>query len=337
MTLHVAYLMEDTDLSGGVRIQLAQADELIRRGHRVTIITKGSPLNWRASAAEWLYVDDFASVDPTPYDVLVATFWTTVPPAWAIAPRRTVHLCQGYEGTFTAYQDLSREIESVYRLPIPKLVVTRSLVEICHRFCNDVTWVGQIIDDGFYQPAGPRNDPPRVLLVGASQVDIKGIDVGYGAAIHARHFGATFDLVRVSPWRPAGDEPVSEHVAEFHVGVDTAAMQKLVQSCDLFLGPSRADEGFGLPAAEAMASGLPTILTRIPSFLSFDERRDYALFVDEDDPEEMGEQLIRLLENEALARTLSRRGREVADQFRAVHTGDRLERFLVEFAKKAGS
>lgn len=333
MKLHVAYLMEDTDLSGGVRIQLAQADELIRRGHRVTIITKGSPLHWRESSAEWVYIDDFTAVDPAPFDVLIATFWTTVRPAFEIAPHRTVHLCQGYEGTFTAYQDLSKEIEDVYRLDIPKLVVTPSLVDVCSRFCDDVTWIGQIIDDGFFQTSGPRNEPPRVLLVGASQIDFKGIDVGYGAALHARYYGASFDLIRVSPWRPAGDEPVEEHVAEFHVGLDTTAMQRLIQSCDLFLGPSRSDEGFGLPAVEAMASGLPTILTRIPSFLTFDSKHDYALFVDEDDAEGMGDQLMTLLDDEALARTLSRRGREVAEQFRVINAGNRLEQFLLEFVK----
>ncbi len=171
------------------------------------------------------------------------------------------------------------------------------------------------------------------FIVGASQIDFKGIDVGYGAALHARYYGASFDLIRVSPWRPAGDEPVEEHVSEFHVGLDTSSMQKLFRSCDIFLGPSRSDEGFGLPAAEAMASGLPTVLTRIPSFLTFDSRHDYALFVDEDDAEGMGDQLLTLLGDEELSRLLSRRGREVAEQFRAANTGDRLERFLLEFVE----
>ena len=74
--LHVAYFLEDTDLSGGVRVQLAQADGLIRRGHRVTIFTKGPPLRWRASAAEWQHIDDFEAVDASDFDFVIAGFWT---------------------------------------------------------------------------------------------------------------------------------------------------------------------------------------------------------------------------------------------------------------------
>jgi glycosyltransferase involved in cell wall biosynthesis len=337
MKLRIAYLMEDTDLSGGVRVQLAQSDELVRRGHQVTIITKGAPLRWRSSLAEWSHVDDFEQVDPQKFDFLIATFWTTVRPAFDLAPDKTLHLCQGYEGDFTAYQDHSSAIEAVYRLPIPKIVVTPTLVPLCRRYCEDVTWIGQIVDEGFFQPRELREGTPRVLLVGASQIDFKGIDIGYGAALHARWNGGEFDLIRVSPWAPAGDEPVQEHVAEFHVGLDSVAIQNLFRSCDLFLGPSRRDEGFGLPAAEAMASGLPTILTRIPSFLSFAPGEDYALFADEDDAVALGEHLLALLGDEVLARELSLRGREVAEQFRAERTGDRLEEFLLSRAERVAN
>jgi glycosyltransferase involved in cell wall biosynthesis len=329
MKLRIAYLMEDTDLSGGVRVQLAQSDELVRRGHDVTIVTRGAPLRWRSSFAQWSHVGDFSEIDPGEFDFLIATFWTTVRPAFDLAPGKTLHLCQGYEGDFTAYQDHSGAIEAVYRLPIPKIVVTPTLVPLCRRYCDDVTWIGQIVDEGFFQPREPHEAAPRVLLVGASQIDFKGIDVGYGAALHARWNGGEFDLVRVSPWAPAGDEPVQEHVTEFHVGLDSLAMQRLFRSCDLFLGPSRRNEGFGLPAAEAMASGLPTVLTRIPSFLSFAPGEDYALFADENDAETLGEHLLTLFADERVSRELSRRGREVAEQFRADRTGERLEEFLL--------
>src|SRR5688500_14713321 len=55
--LKIAYLMEDTELSGGQRVQLVHADALIARGHRVRIVTKGLPVTWRRSRAEWVYVD----------------------------------------------------------------------------------------------------------------------------------------------------------------------------------------------------------------------------------------------------------------------------------------
>lgn len=327
--LQVAYLLEDTDLSGGVRVQLAQADALIRRGHRVVIITKGAPLRWRSSAAEWRYVEDFSDLDTSEFDFVIAGFWTTVEPAYRSAGERTLHFCQGYEGAFSAYQDIKSQIDAAYRLPIPKLVVSKHLIPICAAFGSEVRWVGQIVDEDFYRNGQPtEHEPLRVLLAGASQIDFKGIPEGYGAAAHARSYGANFELIRVSPWAPGGDEPVRELVTEFHVGLSTEQMVKLVQSCDIFLGPSRIDEGFGLPAAEAMASRLPAVLTRIPSFLGFGEPQDYALFADEGDAAGLGEQLLELLQDAELRQRLRLRGAEVVEQFRSDHTAARLEAYL---------
>jgi hypothetical protein len=324
--MKIAYLMEDTALSGGIRVQLAQADALIARGHRVRIVTKGLPLTWRPSRAEWVYVDDFATYDAREDDFLIATFWTTLPAAFAIAPEQVLHLCQGYEGSFTAYQAIRGEIEAAYRLPIPKLVVTRSLVEICKQFSDDVTYIGQIVDDEFFRPRTPaENQPMRVLLCGESQVDLKGVSEGYGAAAHARWFHQKFNLIRVSPWAPSREEPL-DSVQEFHVALNTREMTRLMHSCDVLIAPNHAEEGFGLPAAEAMASGIPVVMTSIPSYLSFDDVHDYALFAPQENAVELGEKLIELLSDEDLRQRLRLRAREVAEQWRASCVAERLEK-----------
>jgi glycosyltransferase involved in cell wall biosynthesis len=166
-----------------------------------------------------------------------------------------------------------------------------------------------------------------VLLVGPAQADFKGIDIGYQAVRRARGRGARFDLVRVSQWAAEEGEPV-DLAAELHVALTTSAMARLIASCDVFLGPSRHQEGFGLPAAEALASGVPAILSEIPAFLSWDPAHDYALFTPEGGGEAMGDALVRLLGDAALRARLARRGREVVEQFRAERTGERLERFF---------
>jgi len=326
--MNIAYLMEDTALSGGIRVQLAQADALIARGHRVRIVTKGLPLTWRPSRAEWIYVDDFNTYDAREDDFIIATFWTTLPAAYAIAPEKALHLCQGYEGSFTAYQPIRGEIEAAYRLPIPKLVVTRSLIEICRQFTDDVTYIGQIVDDDFFRPRSPaENEPMRVLLCGESQVDIKGVSEGYGAAAHARWFHQKFDLIRVSPWAPSREEPL-DAVQEFHVALNTREMTRLMHSCDVLIAPNHREEGFGLPAAEAMASGIPVVMTSIPSYLSFDDVRDYALFAPQENAVELGEKLIELLSDADLRDRLRSRGREVAEQWRSERVAERMEKAL---------
>ncbi|HEX3583594.1 MAG TPA: glycosyltransferase [Thermoanaerobaculia bacterium] len=327
--MKIAYLLEDTDLAGGIRVCVAHGDVLTDRGHDVTLITKGSPLTWRRSRARWQHVERWEEVDAKSFDFLIGTFWRTIPHAYALAPDRAIHFCQGYEGSFTAYQPFKAEIDAAYRIPIPKITVSPHLVPICREFFDDATCIGQIVDDDYFQPHTNSAAPRRVLLVGPMQADFKGIDVGYAAVRRARARGASFDLIRVSQWVPADDEP-SELAAEFHVALSTADIVRLIASCDAYLAPSRHPEGFGLPAAEAMASGIPGVLSEIPSFLSWSETHDYALLAPEGDGTAMGDALVTLLGDAALRERVVRRGREVVEQFRAPITGERLERYFVK-------
>jgi glycosyltransferase involved in cell wall biosynthesis len=327
--MKIAYLLEDTQLAGGTRVCVAHGDVLTDRGHEVTLITRGTPLTWRRSRAKWLHVSEWAEVNGREFDFVIGTFWRTLPYAHAIAPDRAIHFCQGYEGSFTAYQSLKNEIDAAYRLPLPKITVSPHLVPICRMFFDDATYVGQIVDDDYYQPHTNSSVPKRVLLVGPMQADFKGIDVGYDAVRQARARGAEFDLVRVSQWAPADDE-AAQLAAEFHVALSTADMVRLIASCDIYLAPSRHQEGFGLPAAEAMASGIPGVLSEIPSFLSWSEAHDYALFAPEADGTAMGEALVTLLGDAALRERLITRGCAVVEQFRASTTGKRLEHYFEE-------
>ena len=325
--LRIIYFLEDTDLAGGVRIAAAHADALIERGHHVTLATKGGPLTWRKSNAQWLHTASWDDVDLAPYDFVIGTFWKTLFDVHRLAGKRAVHLCQGYEGSFTAYRSFKEQIDDAYRLPMPKITVSPHLVDICRRFYDDATYIGQIVDDEFYQPHTPHAGKIRVLLVGPAEADFKGVSIGYDAVRHARSRGAELDLIRVSQWPPIDDEPANL-ASEFHVALDSEQMAKLIASCDIFLGPSLHQEGFGLPAAESLASGVACVLSEIPSFLSWDTNRDFALFVPEGESAPMGDALVALMNDASLREKLARRGREVVEQFRRRQTGARLDAYF---------
>jgi len=327
--MKIAYLLAGTEIAGGTRVAVAHADALTDRGHEVTLVTTAGPLTWRRSPARWLHVASFDELDAAQFDFVVGTFWTTLAGAHRIAGRRAVHFCQGYEGSFTGYRPLKPQIDAAYSLPLPKITVSPHLVPVCRAFYDDATYVGQIVDDEFFQLRVAAGARPRVLLVGPAQADFKGIDVGYDAVRRARERGADFDLVRVSQWLPDEDEPASL-ASEFHVAVPTADMVALFASASVFLGPSRSEEGFGLPAAEAMAGGVPSIVSQIPSFLSWDETHDYAVFTPEGDGTAMGDALVRLLGDHPLQERLAERGRGVVERFRKERTAERLERWFTE-------
>jgi hypothetical protein len=326
--MNIAYLFESSMISGGHRVALAQADALIARGHRVRCVAKGPRPSWRETSAEWVEVDDLASYDASHDHFVVGTFFKTLHAAWAIAPGRAVHLCQGYEGSIIYYRESLPEIEAAYRLPLPKMVVSPHLIGICSRFNDTVACVGQIVDSCFHRETPPReNDPLRLLVVGEHQYAFRGIAEAYEAVRLARAAGASFDLVRVSssPVDPA--EPIGL-CKEFHTDVPTTRMTEIMHSCDLLLAANHAVEGFGLPPAEAMTSGIPVILTRIPAFLEYDETRDYALWAEPGDAPSLADALRAMVASRVLRTTLASRGREVAKRFDAAGVAARIEAFL---------
>jgi hypothetical protein len=172
------------------------------------------------------------------------------------------------------------------------------------------------VEDDLFRDATPApHAPPRVLLSGPWEREDGGIARGYGAIAHARWFHQSLDLVRVSPWAPSREEPL-EAVQEFHVGLSTAEMARLVHSCDVLVVPTLREEVPSLVAAEGMAAGLACVFTGISGYLDFDPQHDYARFAPEANAVELGERLIELLGDADLMSRVRRRGREVAEQFR---------------------
>ena len=89
--------------------------------------------------------------------------------------------------------------------------------------------------------------------------------------------------------------------------------RRLLHEASLLVIPS-AEEGFGMPAVEAMACGLPVIAANrgaLPEVLG-----DAGLLVDPQSPEALAGAMVRVLDDEALRHELQRRGRARAAQFR---------------------
>src|SRR5262249_60986491 len=103
-----------------------------------------------------------------------------------------------------------------------------------------------------------------------------------------RERGGVFRLRRVST-HAAGDEEKSAGVVdEYHHALAPDRMPFAYRASDLFVGPARPEEGFGLPALEALASGVPCLLSDTPGHreMAGDAARDFA----DGDPESLATQ-----------------------------------------------
>lgn len=301
-SMRIVYVFERTDqLWGGVKVALNDANWLAARGHEVTVVSRSGPPSWmqvRCAFVQQATLDAAAMPDA---DVYVGTFWTTVPAAAEAALRRgaaCVHYCQGYEGDnpeFAAHKD---RIEAVYRLPgVRHVTIAPHLTQLLReRFASNADEVVYVVDHETFHPHLPRvrapGTPLRVGLVGPYEVPWKDLRTGIEACRLAAAAGQPIQLVRVTNTQPHRDEQALPFPVEWHTRVKPADMGEIYRSMDLFLGTSSgAEEGFFLPAVEAMACGVPCVLTDIPCFRSHGDG-NYALFVPARDPAAMAEALV---------------------------------------------
>jgi glycosyltransferase involved in cell wall biosynthesis len=92
------------------------------------------------------------------------------------------------------------------------------------------------------------------------------------------------------------------------------------------------DEGFGLPAVEAMAAGAPVIVSdrgALPETAG-----DAAVVVDAESVPALAGAIARVLDDDALAADLRRRGRERARHFAPAQTSARVVRLLEDVARQ---
>jgi glycosyltransferase involved in cell wall biosynthesis len=79
---------------------------------------------------------------------------------------------------------------------------------------------------------------------------------------------------------------------------------------DVFVFPSLWNELFGMPMAEAMASGVPVVATRIAGIPEVVENGKTGLLVERGNPSALAGAIVQLLQNDALRQTMGRAGRQ---------------------------
>jgi len=94
--------------------------------------------------------------------------------------------------------------------------------------------------------------------------------------------------------------------------VSDSEAERLVQSSQVFILPSRK-EGFGLVVAEAMASGVPCIISDIPALL--ENFQGASQVVSADDSDALAQAILTLLGDAKLRERLAREGRALAKEF----------------------
>jgi glycosyltransferase involved in cell wall biosynthesis len=326
--LRVTYLLDGSALFGGTKVALAQANLLSRRGHEVTVISRDPAPDWHPVEARFL-VDP--ALDPRlfpPSDVVVATFWRTIPHALAAPAGVAAHYCQGLEYTYTHNAAEHPAIVDQYRRKLPALCVSPHLEsEIRTRFGRPARTVVQPLDGAFSPDHREApNAVPRLVVAGPFEIDWKGVATALRAAEKLRRDGVAFRLVRVSQWPETAEERSLLAADEFHCHLHPAEMADLLRGADLLLAPSWEQEGFGLPALEAMASGVPVVASDVASYRGF--ASSAATLVRKEDTDGFARAARELLEDGGRWSDARRAGVELAKRFSADRAAESAEAAL---------
>jgi glycosyltransferase involved in cell wall biosynthesis len=346
--MKIGYYLKKLGISGGAKVMAQHVCLLRQSGKDATLLTHKDGQRWGLSDSAVSLVKDDLSDLPV-CDYYVATTYNDVARLFTVHPKKLVHLCQGYEpieflarlsgeslserysrrGLFAPFlrgMDRAKfrrrisQIESIYRLPTIKAAVSKHLVDFINfTYGSGCILVRNAINSNVFYPSENRvwgdQGKVRVLSIGSIDVGFKGIPDTMEAVRILRSKGFDIDLVRISPAAPSERERSDTIISTFYTGISEAEIADVYRSADIFISSSLEGEGFGLPAIEAMASGVPTILTEISTYLNFNDSRDFAAFVPTHNPHAIAEAIQRYINDPQYRNACRNRGMKVAGDY----------------------
>lgn len=267
--MKITFILEGSDLSGGAKVVLDQAQELSRRGWEVFIVSKEDKILWHPM--EGIRFVKSADLKQLPEaDIGVATFWTTVLPAYESGKfKKLFHFCQGYEGSFPPYEKIKKEIDKAYSLPVPKLLIAPYLKKILEeKFGSRTYLLGQFVDrKNFYPPEKKEFKEPFIFsVVGPFEVDLKGVKDALKALKVVKE-KYPIKVFRASTFFISKEEEDLKVVDSFFHHLFPEEMGNFYRMCHFHIQASHSEEGFPLPPLEAFACRTYPIISDIPSFV----------------------------------------------------------------------
>jgi glycosyltransferase involved in cell wall biosynthesis len=328
-SLRITYVLPRPELGGGNKVIFQHALLLRRLGHEVTLLGDGPRPDWFEVGEGYVdYSGAAGKSGPVPVlpeqDLVIATFWTTLGIASRLVRGPLAHFCQGYEGGLAHLRPLLPEIEAAYAAHLPTLTVAPHLGRfLAERFGRESRIVSPPLDP-LFRPAfrlRPRRHP-WVAIPGIFAAEVKGVSHALRAIQLLRKLGYPCRVLRYSALPLTVEEREIVAPDLYLASVSAARIAGALRACDLLLMPSLAEEGFGLPLLEAMASKVPAVASRIPSTVYMAEGE--VELVLPADPRALAAAARRLLGDAGAWRAARRRGFNAAQRFRPEVVGPQL-------------
>ncbi len=353
--MRVTFLMPNANLSGGCRIIAEHARLLHERGHEVTVVCGRRPQpSWSGrlkSAVRGRRVrrvaDGPSHLDNTPYtvhrleksrpieardvpdgDLILSSWWETTEWMWSLpqSKGRKINFLQHHEVHSWLPED---RVRSVWRLPIPKIVVSRWLKDIARDEYGDpdAILVPNGLDTEHFRFVDRARSGKRVIGAMASGMGANNFKRFWLAVETVKTLQASGVDCQFIGFGSETDPELMPFNSAFEVRPAQKRIAEIYASCDCWLFTSDK-EGYGLPLLEAMSCGTPVVATpagAAPELLESGGGR----LVDSDDPNSLADAVEEVLNmDHARWRSMSRAARAEAERHSWAVIGDQMEQAL---------
>ena len=258
-------------------------------------------------------------------DILISTAWQTAEFVAKLSAVKGVpfYFILHYEALWTRYK--TRAVKT-YDLPVKKLVLSNWLKDTLKKNHgqNADVFVTPVDQDMFFCSEKKWNLTRRVCIL-HHDYGWKGYEDGIKAVKEVIAQGHDLELV-VFGEKLKDPQPLFNAAGfefEYHYRPAREKLRKIYVSCDIFLCSSW-HEGLGLTGMEAMACRCSLVTTNTGGCLEYAIDEKTALVSEPRDIISLSRNLIRLLEDEALLKSLSEDGYRKINEFNWEESCDRL-------------
>jgi glycosyltransferase involved in cell wall biosynthesis len=344
--------MQDLNPGGGQRVCREISRILFARGHNITIVVPKGRANTTVEGAEIIEAG-FASDNPS------VSILRSLPAMLKAMPKQDViissmpfmgilnflkrgiklkyHLVQSDD--YRLFDDrnliksrlnlISYKISALlsYQLPLTfwfNSNWTKSRVELYRKLKR-------------YHIINPGIDPDifRPLEYSKKQEFLAGVFLKHGRQVAAQNLRETINLLRedipdlrlrIFSKDKIDSNSFSCKTEIISPATDSELVEKL-NECSLLIGASR-DEGFYLPGLEAMACGIPVVMTDSGGCADYAENEFNCILIDQDKPQRIAEGVQKILSENVLRENIIKNGLKTAADFTWEKTVDKIESIL---------
>lgn len=318
--MKITFILPHAGLAGGIRVVAIYAERLLRRGHKVTVISlPPRPLSlkdkiktcikthrWpkvgrRPSHLDHSPVDHrilekyrpVVEADVPDGDVVIATWWETAEWIESFSARK------GKKAYFIQHHEIfdknTDRVKKTYLLPYKKITISDWLFDLMtnHYSDNNVTVIKNSVDTNqFHSPIRTKNDNPCIGIL-YSPAYWKGCDISFKAIAVAQKYFSNLRVVSFGGTTPRSETSLPKNF-DFFLSPDQEKLKFIYSQCDVWICGS-IFEGFHLPPLEAMACRCPVVSTAVGGPVDIIKNGVNGYIVPVKDYQQLGEALIKVL------------------------------------------